>query len=474
MRIGEILVREGQLTQQQLAQALRVQGLLGSRLGTSLLEEGLVTEDTLLAAVGRQLSTPTVSSSELAGVPPEVVRMIPARLAERYGVVPFHLNGRTLSVASKDTGDLLKEDEIGFLTSCMVRTCVGLEFRIHEALERYYRIRCPERHQAMARRFARQARASQSSSANTPATSAPTPRVRPSEASAAGNPAPAAAAAVVAAPPPPAPRVRPRFIELNEEDAALLGTSSSDSLAPDSDEPVLLKPSPLPWLAREAARSEKAVAAESAVAGLDPAPAIAAVTPASPAILAKAVPEAPAEVEPPPPAAVTGEELDLEHQLGRAAAGLRDVEIRDDIADVLLAFCQPHFRRRVILVARKDHIVGWRGEGEGVEPDRVRTIDIPADEPSIFLGLTSAGSFWLGSLPALDANQALVDGLGGEVPKECVVLPVILRSRVVCYIYGDNLDGGVAGAPIAELRRLAAKAGLAFEVYILKNKLRML
>ena len=54
------------------------------------------------------------------------------------------------------------------------------------------------------------------------------------------------------------------------------------------------------------------------------------------------------------------------------------------------------------------------------------------------------------------------------------MLPVILRSRVVCFLYGDNLDRGVAGAPIAELRRLVAKAGLAFQIYILKNKLRML
>ncbi len=508
MRIGEILVREGQLTRQQLAQALRVQGLLGSRLGTTLLEESLIAEDTLLDAVGRQRSTHTVSSAELANVPPEVVRMIPARLAERYGVVPFQLKGRTLSVASKDAGDLLKEDEIGFLTSCMVRTCVGLEFRIHEALERYYRIPSPERHQALARRFALQAKAARppAPSPGTTAASAPQARSPSSATNTAGNPAPATPASPPAAPAPPpaapvppaavpaprAPRGQPRFIELDEEDAALLGTSSSDSWSPESDEQVLLKPAPLPWLAREAARGEQAAPAEAppaAIAGAAPASPAAIVgpttAPPTEAAPTEAAPTevAPTEASPAPPSATAGEApgealagspLELEDQLRQASAGLRDVEIRDDIADVLLAFCRPHFRRRVILVARKHHIVGWRGEGEGVESERARTIDIPAHDPSVFLGLTGAGSFWLGSLPALPANQALVDGLGGALPKECVVLPVILRSRVVCYIYGDNLDGGVAGAPIAELRRLAAKAGLAFEVYILKNKLRML
>ncbi len=476
VRIGELLVHEGQLTGQQLAKALQVQGLLGSRLGTNLLEEGLVTEAALLEAVGRQRSTRTVSGSELAAVPPEVVRMIPERLAERYGVVPFHLKGRTLLVASKDAGDLLKEDEIGFLTSCMVRTCIGLEFRIHEALTRYYRIKCPQRLLALVRRFALQAKAPREPPAAARGAGEEPPR-KPSAGSgrhvrsrvatphavASATKAPAAKA-----PPPPARRVQPRFIELDAEDAALLGTSSSDDWTPSADEPVVLEPTPLPWLARAAARAKAGAVASEATAR-PPATAETA-TPAAP------IPPAAAPIPPAAEAAPAEDdvELDIEEGLRQAAARLRDVEIRDDIADVLLAFCRPHFHRRLILVNRKHHIVGWRGDGDGVERDRLREIDIPAHDPSVFLGLTGTGSFWLGALPPLDANQILVGGLGGAPPKECVVLPVILRSRVVCYLYGDNLDAGVAGAPIAELRRLAAKAGLAFEVYILKNKLRML
>ena len=273
--------------------------------------------------------------------------------------------------------------------------------------------------------------------------------------------------AVPAAPtadkPPPSPRpTPPRFIELDEEDAALLGLSSSDPVTPGSDEPVILEPAPLPWLVGKAEAEETAPSAAGSVDGPPPT-----------TVATEAVPvdeptgdlsdEEEAEVE-----------IDLEGQLHRVASKLRDVEIRDDIADVLLAFCRPHFQRRVILVTRKEHIVGWRGEGEGIEREQLRAIEIPAHDPSVFLGLTAAGSFWLGSLPALPANQTLVDGLGGEFPKDCVVLPIILRSRVVCYLYGDNLGHGVAGAPIAELRRLAGKASLAFEVYILKNKLRLL
>ncbi len=506
MRIGEILVREGQLTPQQLAGALRAQELLGDRLGTTLLEQGLISEDTLLKALGRQRSTRTVSSSELTGVSPEVVRMIPARLAERYGVVPFHLKGRTLSVASRDPVDLLKEDEIGFLTSCMVRTCIALDLRIHEALERYYRIGCPPRLQALVRRLALrpvQARPVQARPGD--AGVAPTAPARPVQAqrpvqarpvqarpgnagvaplvqarSAKARSGDAGVAPTVQARSAKVPPAPPLFIELDEEDAALLGTSSPDSskLTPEPDQPVILERAPLPWLTRDAAGGEPVPSRSrptEPAPGVVEQPAAVAEVPAT----AESAPEPHGDELQPRGASTTPSEqstgdTSLEERLSRAAARLGDVEIRDDIGDVLLAFCQPYFRRRVVLVARKGYIVGWRGEGEGIEGDRVRTIEIPDHDPSVFLGVTGAGGFWLGALPTLDANRTLADGLGGTFPRECVVLPVILRSRVVCYLYGDNLESGVAGAPVAELRRLVAKAGLAFEVYILKNKLRML
>ena len=81
---------------------------------------------------------------------------------------------------------------------------------------------------------------------------------------------------------------------------------------------------------------------------------------------------------------------------------------------------------------------------------------------------------WLGPLPPLEPNQRLVAGLGGAAPKDCLVLPLALRGKMVCYLYGDNRRESVSGAPLAELRRLLAKAGMAFEIYILKNKMRLL
>jgi hypothetical protein len=138
----------------------------------------------------------------------------------------------------------------------------------------------------------------------------------------------------------------------------------------------------------------------------------------------------------------------------------------------MLGFSAPLFRRRMMLVQRQGAIIGWRGEGVGVDEAAVRAISIPTEEPSVFSGLLQGSEFWLGPLPTMPRNTDLALALGGAPPKDCYVLPVKVRDRIVCFLYGDNQADGVGGLPLAELKRLAAKAGLAFQIYLIKGKIR--
>jgi hypothetical protein len=128
----------------------------------------------------------------------------------------------------------------------------------------------------------------------------------------------------------------------------------------------------------------------------------------------------------------------------------------------------------MVLVVRQETVVGWRGEGDGVDDQAVRAIAIPLAEPSVFVGLAQGQSFWLGSLPPMARNQDIGLALGSDPSGGCVILPVTVRSKVVCFLYGDNGDEPIGNQPMAELRRLVAKAGLAFQVYLLKSKIRTL
>lgn len=439
-RLGELLLREGRLRQAALERALEAQGLVGGRLGTNLLELGLIGEGPLLEAIGRQRSTCTAGRAELARISPAVLRAVPEKLARRFKLVPYEVRGKTLFVASADPGDLLWEDEITFLTTFMVRTCVALELHVMLALRQHYGVPIDRRFLALARRL-RSGVGPPAAIEESPSPGSPSRR-SPSAPSAFDVPPPSASQAATAPPsspasPPPRPHATPaapdvEFIELDADDLALLrGGDEAGAAEPPG---------------------HRAPPQES---------------------LGPAVSE-PAGELPEPYAFTLSDDDDAETRLAKAALALQQADIRDEIGDVLLTTGGAYFARRLLLIARRGRIVGWRGAGEGLDEQRIRELDLDEKAPSIFAGLRDAGSFWLGPLPPLPANRQLVEAMGGPPPKDCLALPVVLRSKVVAHLYADNLERGVGGAPLADMKRLAAKAGLAFEVYILKNKIRML
>jgi hypothetical protein len=128
----------------------------------------------------------------------------------------------------------------------------------------------------------------------------------------------------------------------------------------------------------------------------------------------------------------------------------------------------------LLLAVRDNAVIGWRGEGERIDAMWVKSMSIPLNEPSVFVSLTLGKEYWRGSLPPTMANQELLLGLGGDRPAECVILPVIVRSKPIAFLYGDNIGEGLGEVPWIPLRRLVAKAGLAFEIAILRNKVRTL
>lgn len=443
---GEFLVREGLIRKETLRQARQVQGALGSRLDTALLDMGVAREPSLLTALGRFHSTRTVSGIELAAVTPEVARVIPARVATRFGVVPFRLDGKKLWVASLSPGDLMVEDEISMLTGCMVNGFAALEVRVYEALSRLYGFHRSVQMTSLTRRLNGEAR---DASGAVPAVGRTEPGPSPVSPQVSRTPVRDSAPTITAV-----PRRRPTLdvteLEISDEDLELFPSlrDGAEDLVPDD------RPEPL---------------TESIPEPLEtPAPAQASGSPAAVAAAANALPAQPAGD---PPGADPS--ADPEERLARVSSALVNAEMREEIADAVLAFCAPYLKRRMMLSVRDDAVLGWRGEGEDVEPEIVRAITIPLSEPSVFANLMKGKEFWLAPLPPMPRNTELVFGLGGREPRECVILPIRIRSKIMCFLYGDNADEAVRGVPIDELKRLAVKAGLAFQVYLLKSKIRM-
>ena len=407
---GEWLVKGGLLREDGLRRALEIYRVTDARFDSVLLDLGLIHESTLLKALGRFHKTRTVSRKELSLVEASVARMVSPRIATRLRIVPFRLEGKTLSVAALDPGDLLVEDELGLITGCLIASYVTLEVRLVEALHRLYRAPLSIQYQSLIRRADAKPQTSDR------AASVTTSRTAPPAVPVTNDDAPRAERR--------RPGDRPKRHEKYHEPLEM------------SDEDLHLFPS------MRLGNGEVAAGA--------------------------AIPKSVGAVAPP------AADLSPDERMAATALALQNAEMREDIADAVLGFCAPLFRRRMMAVVRGDTVMGWRGEGEGVDPEMVRAISIPLREPSVFVGLSQGTEFWLGPLPEMPHNMDIVAGLGGLAPKECFILPVRVRSKTVCFLYCDNVDDGVAGLPMADLRRLAAKAGLAFQVYLMKSKIRNL
>lgn len=139
--LGEFLLKKNLLSKAQLEEALQAQVIFGGKLGTVLIEMGLLTEETLAGLLSQQLGIPCAKPGELQGIPDNVIAIISSELAEKHKVLPVSVSGRKLTLAMAEPHNLKAIDEISFRTGYIIRPILALEVRLVFALERYYGVK---------------------------------------------------------------------------------------------------------------------------------------------------------------------------------------------------------------------------------------------------------------------------------------------------------------------------------------------
>ena len=136
-RLGELLVRNELINDQQLHDALADQKAQGGRLGSSLIKLGYVKEEQLSAFLSKQYGVPSINLSEFE-IAVEVIRQIPPEVAQKYQIVPVNRAGSTLIVAMNDPSNIFAIDDIKFMTGFNVEVVVATESSIKAAIDQYY------------------------------------------------------------------------------------------------------------------------------------------------------------------------------------------------------------------------------------------------------------------------------------------------------------------------------------------------
>jgi type IV pilus assembly protein PilB len=136
-RIGDLLLREGLVTQDQLNKALAEQRHNGTRVGYNLVKLGYVKETDLTRMLARQHKMPAVDLTKFQ-VDPRIAKLIPGELALKHSVLPLKRDGRTLTVAMSDPASMSVLDDIKFITRLDIFPVIAGEFTLRNAIEKFY------------------------------------------------------------------------------------------------------------------------------------------------------------------------------------------------------------------------------------------------------------------------------------------------------------------------------------------------
>lgn len=378
MKLGEMLVRDGRLTEAQLQAALGFQARDGARFGTVLFEHGLIDLEALTVYLGLELGIPIATGAMLERAKRAAVRLLQPAQAFKYKCVPLVVQDRQLIAGIEDPHDFATLEALNQITGYRVLPRVVPEVRLYYYIERYYGVARPARFV----KFADSPRGDEGAvDAGLPAP--PLPGLPPVPAS------PVAA-------PGPRPRLRSHkmakmfddseALELEAED--LLDTLDGDDSAPAEAAPVTAPPQPSAPTVTRAPSSPPALAPMSADVAM------------------------------------------------RELATATD---RNRIVEALLGFSVATFDAAVVFTVRDNLAFGWKAIGALPGHANVEHLLIPLDAPSVVqAAIASDKGVIHGPLAPSTVNSYLYKVLGCAEPQLVSGGVISIGKRVVNVLIGHG------------------------------------
>lgn len=140
LKIGDILLSQGYITEAQLAVALETQSKTKQRLGDCLVASGLVSDEDIAKALQIQLG---IGFVDLHGIdiPPEIISLVNGTVLRKHNVVPIGFDDElqnTLILAMSDPLDVVAQDDIAIITNCVIDPRISTASEISAILDKYY------------------------------------------------------------------------------------------------------------------------------------------------------------------------------------------------------------------------------------------------------------------------------------------------------------------------------------------------
>ncbi len=449
-RIGEILVGARAITEKVRDETLAYMKTHRVGFGSALLETGAISEDALLRALSVQSGAPPVSARDLVAVSPDLVRLVPAKLAEKHSALPFRKVGRTLYIAMAHPADNPGGDEIAFLTGLSVVRHVAVAARVAVALEKYYGVLASQSHKALVAKLDGPAPA-----ARAPAPAAPSSRPEGAAETPVAGMLPSGMFRIPLSDGPADPwKMKAEHPERAADERIVLETVSPARKSRSVPEPLDFIP----------VESDDEEPESAGVPIPEPPPR----HPADPRDALRAA-EAPGKTEGQAPRQKAPSRTGRpEAGTGDLATKLGSVEETEHVGIAVLESLRQKLDTAALFLVAGDRVTGWLARPEPELPPK--DFSVPFSEPSLFSGLRNTTGFFAGPCPDTEANRRILEAIGLRYPAVVGVVPVTIRGKTVLYLVGEAI-GGSQSLQIPFLRRHAAMTGIALEILALRKKL---
>lgn len=434
-RLSSLLVRDGLVGVKRMEQAFQRQVIYGGNLDTILLEMKIVPEARLLQYLSLSTGLPPATRAETEVFDAEALKRCDAALATEYRVVPLSVEDGALRVLVRDPVDLAQLEELANEMEIPIQPLVVPEYRYHVVFARTY-------DRELDARFAALAKEAEDESATAPV----------------GKPR-----TVIVEAPAPAEEDRDHVVvdvpdsPAGKRAAPGKGRTKTQRLSTDA-------------LAVHLAETEKERKQAAAA-------------PADSAAVEEPVQEAASEPIPTP----VDDEADLaERQRIRgllredaapleprdAAAALEIADERDLIFAVLLRAVRSRARYAGLLTVQGRVAIGRLAiDGDELDREQVTKVLVPLDAANAFSKAVTQASPYIGPIGSGDAEtDGMIKRLGGVVPPAALLLPIVLRNRVVALVVAHRGADTIGIAEVSELLPLAGEAAAAVSRLIMKAK----
>jgi type IV pilus assembly protein PilB len=149
---AKILVSEGAISAEQLAEATRVAGTAGTKVSDEIVKQGYTTADKVLKALGKSFGIKVVALAGMT-VPQEVIELLPESVARENTIFPLAEHGSALQLAISDPTDADLQEKLRFILNRDVEMSLAPRQQIVEAINRHYGLSDGESADSMLQEF---------------------------------------------------------------------------------------------------------------------------------------------------------------------------------------------------------------------------------------------------------------------------------------------------------------------------------